>query len=248
LELNEGNLQQMNENEHVIELLPAYSLGALDPAEAASTQAHLERCEFCRSELEAYLGVSEQLHLAAPVYQPPDDLREKIVRSVSEKGYPARSIFNLERLKISFQALPAAWVLMSLLLIALAASNLFLWREINLLRSSVEDIHFMTIAMTGTEAAPLASGLVIINPSGQHGTLVVDGLPPLGSTYEYQLWLIRNGIRASGGTFSVNEQGYASIMIYAHDPLVSFPGFGITIEPSGGSPEPTGEKVLGAEL
>jgi anti-sigma-K factor RskA len=238
----------MDENDHISDLLPAYALGVLDPDEIKLARAHLEECEHCRLELEAYHSVSEKLVLAVPAYHPPQGLREKIMQAVSESNSPAGSIFNWEKLKTSFQALPAVWVAMSLLVLVLAASNMFLWREVYMLRASAEDIRFITVVMQGTEAAPLASGLVIINPSGQHGTLVVDGLPYLETNYEYQLWLIRDGTRANGGTFSVNEQGYASIRIYAHDPLISYPGFGITIEPTGGSSAPTGDRVLGGEL
>jgi anti-sigma-K factor RskA len=32
------------------------------------------------------------------------------------------------------------------------------------------------------------------------------------------------------------------------EPLLKFQAFGITVEPTGGSPGPTGEKVMGGEL
>ena len=246
--MNEGDLQLMKENDHVIDLLPAYALGALDPAETDLTSAHLKVCELCRSELEAYYSISDKLVLAAPAYQPPDELREKILVAASHKKGQDRTVFNWGNWRSSFQAFPAVWAVMGMLVLLLAASNLLLWREVSVLRSSADEVHFITIQMTGTEVAPLASGMIVINPSGQHGTLVVDGLPYLESNSEYQLWLIRDGMRVSGGTFSVNDQGYGSRQIYAHDPLVSYPGFGITIEPTGGSPAPTGDKVLGGEL
>jgi anti-sigma-K factor RskA len=37
-------------------------------------------------------------------------------------------------------------------------------------------------------------------------------------------------------------------MVSADQPLGSFQSFGITIEPFGGSPQPTGEKILGIDL
>ena len=238
----------MKDNEHIIDLIPAFVLSALDSDEAALVKAHLKICKYCQSELEAYNSISEKLSLAVPTFDPPADLRNKILQAVSDKPRPARSGVKRDRFRAIFQSQPAAWVLVGALVLVLVVSNLLLWQEVNILRESAEQIRFSTIAMTGTEAAPLATGMVIISPDGQYGTLVVDGLPYLESSYEYQLWLIRDGGRTSGGMFSVNERGYASMQIYAHEPLISYPGFGITVEPTGGSSEPTGDKVLGGEL
>ena len=83
---------------------------------------------------------------------------------------------------------------------------------------------------------------------GDHGTLVVDSLAPLGQDQQYQLWLIQDGERTDGGVFSVNPEGYGSLWVETPQPLSSYSAFGITIEPAGGSPGPTGDKVLGSAL
>ena len=77
---------------------------------------------------------------------------------------------------------------------------------------------------------------------------MVDGLPPLDATHQYQLWLIRDGQRTSGGVFHSYASGYGVLWIHAEQPLVSFDGFGVTVEPSGGSPDPTGDKIMGGNL
>jgi len=98
--------------------------------------------------------------------------------------------------------------------------------------------------LTGTEAAPGATGTIVISMAGESGTLVVDGLPSLDEAHQYQLWLIRDGQRTSGGVFSVNPEGYGSLWISFPANLTSYDAFGITIEPAGGSPGPTGDKVM----
>jgi anti-sigma-K factor RskA len=105
-----------------------------------------------------------------------------------------------------------------------------------------------TINLVGTEKAPQATGLLVMSVDGERGTLVVDGLTPLGEDQEYQLWLIQDGQRTSGGVFSVNRKGYGSLWVSSPQPLSTYSGFGITIEPAGGSPGPTGDKVLGSPL
>ncbi len=54
--------------------------------------------------------------------------------------------------------------------------------------------------------------------------------------------------RTDAGVFSVNEEGYGKLHIDLPKGLSAYTGFGITIEPAGGSPAPTGEKVLGLDL
>ncbi len=77
------------------------------------------------------------------------------------------------------------------------------------------------------------------------GTLVVNGLPVLGAEHQYQLWLVKDEVRVSGAVFSVAEEGITSIPIVAPEDLTLYTRCGITIEPAGGSPEPTGDGVLG---
>jgi anti-sigma-K factor RskA len=140
------------------------------------------------------------------------------------------------------------WGLASLLLIAaLAISNVWLWQQLQRAPASAPGI-LPTIRLTGTQAAPDATGLLVLSQDGQHGTVVVDRLPVLSDDWEYQLWLIKDGQRTSGGVFSVNQDGYGWLWIKSPQPLSSYSGFGITIEPFGGSPAPTGDKVLGTAL
>jgi anti-sigma-K factor RskA len=90
--------------------------------------------------------------------------------------------------------------------------------------------------------------MLVLSKDGEYGTLIVDGLPLKDETKEYQLWLIDDGLRTSGGVFSVSEEGYGYLEVSSQKPLVAYSEFGITTEPLGGSEGPTGEKVLGGEF
>jgi anti-sigma-K factor RskA len=141
-----------------------------------------------------------------------------------------------------------AWGLVSLfLVVVLVAGNLWLWGQINR-QPPMTAPALQTINLFGTEAAPGASGLLVVSADGARGTLVVDGLPTLDEERQYQLWLIQDGQRTSGGVFSVNQKGYGSVWVSSPQPLSSYSAFGITIEPAGGSPGPTGDRVLGSTL
>ena len=92
------------------------------------------------------------------------------------------------------------------------------------------------------------SGYLMVFNDEKYGTLVVEHAPPLEPGKQYQLWLTKDGKRTDGGVFSVGKNGYGVLYVWAKEPLDSFSEFGVTIEPEGGSPGPTGEKVLGGDL
>ncbi len=68
-------------------------------------------------------------------------------------------------------------------------------------------------ALRGSDYAPGAVGTIVVSRDGEHGALVVDGLGTLNPGQQYQLWLIRKGVRTSGGVFSVDIHGYATMYV-----------------------------------
>jgi anti-sigma-K factor RskA len=89
------------------------------------------------------------------------------------------------------------------------------------------------------------NGMLVISDDGQFGTLITDNLKVLTAQSNYQLWLVKDGTRTSGGVFSVNDAGYGWLKITSKTSLLSYQSFGVTVEPAGGSMAPTGLKVLG---
>ena len=242
------------------ELLPAFALESLEPGEMEQVKNHLAVCAACRVELAAYRDAAGQLAWTAAQVQPPARLRENILRQAQPeparlakfRPLTAKSTPRLgwtEVLAQFFRRAAPAWGMVSLALVAvLAVSNLMLWQQVSRPAPPTPVPGFAVVRLTGTDRAPAAQGLMVISDEGQAGTLVVDGLPPLDAAHQYQLWLIKDGQRTSGGVFSVEQEGYGTLVISAPLPLIQYPTFGITIEPSGGSPGPTGEKVLGGGI
>jgi hypothetical protein len=149
----------------------------------------------------------------------------------------------------TIRPLPFSWGIVGLLLIVgLAISNLALWQQMTNLRATTEALAFRFVPLASTDVTPGADGVLIINGRGTHGTLVVDNLPELDEAHQYQLWLIKDGERTSGGVFSVSKDGYGAMWVRSPLPLGVYTSFGITIEPEGGSPSPTGDKVLGGDV
>lgn len=234
--------------EHVIDLLPAYALGCLDREDDLRVAEHLSTCRLCRGELEGYRSLVADLPYAVAQSDPPPGLKEAILQRArqTEGVVPVVKIPWWRRL--TGLGLTPSWSLVSLVLVlVLGASNLFLWSRLNTIERRQQNT-LRTILLQGTENAPIATGMLVISLDGAHGTLVVDRLPVLTESQQYQLWLIKDGQRTSGGVFSVDEKGYKGMYIRSPEPLIDYTSFGITIEPAGGSPAPTGKKVLGDEL
>jgi len=237
---------------HATELLPAYALGCLDEVEALQVSEHTARCAACRAELQPYLAVANQLALAAPDASPPARLKQQLMQRI-ERPTTAPSTEPRpgwwQQLAGLFRRPAPAWALASLvLIIALAAGNIWLWQRLGRSGGTNATGQIRVVAMIATDAAPKATGKLLISMDGEYGTLVVDGLPPLDAGHQYQVWLIRDGQRTSGGLLTVNAHGYGVLEISAPEPLARYPSLGVTIEPMGGSSGPTGEKVLGGDL
>jgi len=241
----------MGLNEHVIDYLPAYALGCLDKDEAKLVRSHLQSCATCRGELSVYQSIVEELPFAAQEHRPPADLKTRILERIQQpesRGVGPRLRAWWDAVIQSYQRIAPAWGLASMVFVlALIVSNYYFWQQAAVAQNLAHD-NLQVVALTGTETNPEARGMIVISRDGDHGTLVADGLPVLDEDHQYQLWLIRDGDRVSGGVFSVKEDGYVSMWVGAPDPLGSYSAFGITIEPAGGSPGPTGTKVLGGEL
>ncbi|MCI0397035.1 MAG: anti-sigma factor [Chloroflexi bacterium] len=238
----------MPDETHILESLPAYALGCLDEAETRRVAEHLASCTLCRSELNLFQAVVEQLALTAPDAAPPPDLKRQLMDRVQELR-PA-SLAGPQAARWPFQQrLRPGWAMVALLLIvALAVANLLLWQRIDRLELLIGPQGMRAIALHSTDVAPQASGFVIISADGANGAMVVDAMPLLEPEQQYQVWLVRNGETTSGGLFAVDESGYRGLRIEAPDSLLEYSAVRVTIEPAEGSPYPTGEPVLDGSL
>lgn len=243
-------MTDLSRETHVLDLLPAYAIGSLEAGELQRVEEHLMSCVVCRNESTAFETVAEELSFAVPVAVPSPDLRDRLlqrVRDVQPKRQEAVS--HPIPARPFWERLLPAWGFASLVLIlGLAASSLILWQRMTQLEFATAPGGMRAVPLSATDSAPNATGFVLISADGDDGALVVDGLPPLGESQQYQLWLIRDGQRTSGAVFSTDEKSYGGTRIRAPRPLTDYSAVGITIEPAGGSPGPTGQQVLAGAL
>ncbi len=238
------------------DLVPAYALGALDPAEKKSFVAHLQVCPDCQAELAKYQAVSDGLLLALPPQAPPSRVRAKLIASLA----PDRPTADRPRSHFwpfwRWAAGLALAVLIGLNLLTVGQLYSLQQQQAALtqqLRSDQTALGVVTYPESRTinvNATNKAQGTLVLNTELQTAALFVWGLDPVDSAHAYQIWLVRpDGSRVSGGLFRPEPgQPMVSTVIRPAQPLSNFIGLGVTIEPREGSQAPTGQRVLDASF
>lgn len=239
-------------------LLAGYALKSLSPETAQQVEDHLVNCPSCQKILEDYLLLEDELRQAVPAVEPPTRIRSRL------EAYTQPVPKTRTKMKPRGWFIPdwtAAAALAAVLM--LIAVNIFLIRNnqqiLNRQNTLIEQNRaFQTAAAlltypdTRVEVIDDGTlyGTLVYDPDGSRAVLTVWGLDSLPSDQDYQIWLIEHDQnRISGGVFHNDQSGsYSSVMIESPFPLETFAGLGVTIEPAGGSPGPTGPKVLGIEL
>jgi anti-sigma-K factor RskA len=233
------------------ELIPAYAMGATDPAESQAVEAHLPSCSACRALLAEYRDLGDSLLYTAPPMAAPRGITERMQRRFAPARREAASVPWWARLRPALLVPALAFVIL-----LLAFSNLYWLSRTNELRRQVAEqaslvaslANASTITLHADEPAPYAQGVVYSSPGGQIALLCVYGMPELPTDKAYQLWLIKDGKRESGGMFQVSQSGFGFLMVKPTHPINEYSAVGITVEPIGGSPAPTSPRVLGGSL
>jgi hypothetical protein len=214
-------------------------------------ETHLPSCAACRALLADYRHLGDDLLFAAPAMAAPPGLTEQMRRRLAasrseEKPAPWWAGLRMRSLVPVLGAL----------VLLLAITNFYWVGRVNRLqRQATEQSAFLTrladapaVPLTADAAAPYAQGVVYRPTDSPVALLCVYGLPALPADKTYQLWLIKDGQRDSGGLFRVTQDGFGLHVIRTERPLSEYSAVGITVEPAGGSPAPTSPRVLGASL
>jgi anti-sigma-K factor RskA len=241
----------MMDHESIEGLIPAYALGAADPDESRIVEAHLVACATCRDLLAEYRDLSGDLLFAAPAMAAPAGITERMRERLTPVRHEAapRAWWTRLRGALLVPALAAAVLL-------LLITNIYWFGRMNRLDRQVAQqaslvaslANAPAIALRAEASSPYAQGVVYKSTDSQAALLCVYGMPALPSDKAYQLWLIKDGKRESGGVFQVSANGFGFLMVKPAHPLTDYSSVGITVEPIGGSPAPTSPRVLGGNL
>lgn len=255
--------------EAIGELIPAYSFGAADADERAFVEANLARCPDALAALADYTAVKTALYTSAPPVQPPSELETRLMTAIKADVLPTLPITTpAQRVSTRRTRRPAWQYLMSAAVIILIASNAFwFWqwqrtRSSDLTTSTNEQTQFLALVGAGRAKqvwldavnnpgnAPGSNPAATLtcDPKSKVALLYVKNFPALPPGKIYQLWMRQNGNPVNVSIFKVDEAGSVTIIVMAPETINNFDFAGITVEPAGGSPKPTGQAIVRGSL
>jgi hypothetical protein len=104
------------------------------------------------------------------------------------------------------------------------------------------------IAMVGDEA-PEANAKVVWDTKANQWVIHIFNLPTPPSDKQYQLWYVTKKAKISAWVFSTDEQGRTVLKLtLPTEALAGLAATAVTLEPKGGSPQPTGKFYLKASI
>jgi anti-sigma-K factor RskA len=222
----------LTEHEEFAELLPGLALGSLDSAEERELREHLARCAECRTELASLRSLVGELALSLPSSPPPAGLEERIMSALP----PAQRRHQSRKRRLPLMAAAMA------LIAVLGAGNIVQWQHGRGAAAPRNPRTLVTLTLEGRGSETF--GTMVLDPDDSEGVLAVRGLSILDPARTYQLWLVKGGLRGSGGLFTVDAHGYGSLLLDVPPELRGFESFIVTTEPRGGSPAPSAGAVM----
>jgi anti-sigma-K factor RskA len=210
-------------------LVAPYALDALDEREEKAFEQHLALCERCREELASLREAAAALAAGAPPAKPPPELRQRILDQ-------ARS----ERTNVVPLRRPRSWtpVLAATTAIAAAAAIVLGVWATSLDHSS--DPLQSVLSKPGSRLVSMGHyGAVAVGPDGQ--AVLALAVPPAESGKTYEAWVVRGSKATPAGLFP-GRAGTSIVKI--SKPVGAGSVVAVTVEPSGGSPQPTSKPFV----
>jgi anti-sigma-K factor RskA len=137
----------------------------------------------------------------------------------------------------------------AMLVIGLFSWNMVLQREIQNLQGRVQSLQsqpqepqMVELGGAGTEQGARAE---LVTLEGDRAVLVVENMPPVPEGKTYQIWVIEDDVPKPSGLFEPKQDSVAAVVEH---PLDEADTIAVTVEPDGGSTEPTTYPMLTAKL
>jgi len=238
---------------HELHLLTgSYALDALPDNERAEFEKHLARCPSCAEEVRGLRETAARLALATAI-APPPELRARVlaaaphIRQLPPAGRGPLSANGLRRLPLSRAGLSAGILVLAAALVFLLVTNFSTTQRLHQSQASNQAVAAVLAAPDARVASVPAAGggtvTAVVSLRQREAVVTSAALPALPASEVYQLWVMTPaGAARSAGLLAVSLSGTAQPAVAGG--VVPGDRLGITVEPSGGSPQPTTTPVV----
>lgn len=226
-----------------------YALDALPEEERRFFEEHLEVCAGCRQEVRELEATAARLG-AASAHEPPASMKERVMGEVETTRQVRRPV--------GLRAQPTLWrplvvpaaAALALVVVALGFVIAQLNQQVNQVEADAEQVRQILTASDVTvvplDAPAGTAASFAYSPAQGRGVFVAEGLAAVDPTMTYELWVISDGQPSPAGLFTPDDGGDVSQLV--QDGLVDADAVGVTIEPEGGSAQPTGDILMFGEF
>ncbi|GAB3431710.1 anti-sigma factor [Flindersiella endophytica] len=222
-----------------------YALDALTDQERARFESHLVVCSACRAEVAEFRATAARMG-AAVAQAPPPGLKARVLAEVAQTRQlpppvPSRAPeLRRPRRRQFLLAAAAAGIL--------GAGGVAAWVVRRTSQNRDELLAILAEPDSVTSKSPVSGGgqiTVVSSKRKDAAVIILEGVPAPPADRTHQLWLISGKTAASAGTVEVAEDPKDVILdrgVAAADTV------GLTIEPTGGSDQPTTDPIAGVPL
>ncbi|HXO23995.1 MAG TPA: anti-sigma factor [Streptosporangiaceae bacterium] len=259
-------------------LAGAYALDALDSAsEVTRFNRHLTRCQSCASEVRGFHEVATAMAFAATT-EPPPEMRDQVLAAVARTRQLAPEIRTHARPRRTRGTAPwLPWLSGAVATAAIAVAVFFGFTqahtqdELNQARAQNQSLataqarveaeltqakqHDQALAQVlGAPHVTLLShstskggvAVVVLDAATRKLVVATSGLPALPPGKVYQLWLIGPVKIVSAGLLPSAQAGVTTPVVATG--IVKGDKLGLTVEPAGGSKQPTTTPIVALPL
>lgn len=237
----------------------AYALDALEPgAERDRFTRHLSRCQSCASEVRGFREVATALAFATAA-EPPAGLRDRVLAAAARTRQQPPEVAGGSHARPRRTRAGVPWVPWLSGVVATASivvavlfgfAQAHTQDELNQVRAENQAISLLLSAPRAKLLTyPVTNGgeaTVVLAADRHELAVVTTGLPALPAGKVYQLWLIGKPTITSAGLLPPAKDGQTPAVLATG--VVKGDTLGLTVEPAGGSAQPTTKPILALPL
>jgi anti-sigma-K factor RskA len=262
----------MSNDPDIHTLTGAYALNALPDDEREAFEEHLDACDACAAETAEFLATAARL--GGLLHEPaPADLKVSVLAEVDRTRQDRPTSAGAEVVDLAARrAAPPAWVTwvtasaaavaalaVVVMGVQLGSVNDRLEQAESIASQAIEqldDVEGRSARVEQLLAAPDiqtisyqqdgVQGQLVVSDARGEAVFIASGLDPAPHEHTYELWVIGDDGAVPAGLFDVDNG--ATVTQIVEGDFAGAAALGVTVEPAGGSPQPTTDPVMVMEL